>query len=66
MLALWRSKLRSRCHSLSHKVVCENVSGSTNHETGTMERGGEGRLIPCEKVDVSEKVEFELGLEGGA
>lgn len=33
----------------------------TNHETGNV---GRGTLIPNRKADVSEKVQFELGMEG--
>lgn len=63
MLALWKSKLRSRCHSITSKVVYENVSESTNQGIGNI---GVGRRIPSGKADVSEEVGFELGMEGGA
>lgn len=63
MLALWKSKLRSRCHSLKSKVVCENVTESMNQGIGNI---GAGRLIPSAKADVSDETEFELSMEGGA
>ena len=44
-------------------MICENVSENTNHGK---ENTGAGRLIPHGKADVCEKVEFELGMEGGA
>lgn len=61
MPAFWRSEIRNRYHPLKHKVVCESVSESTNHVMGNV---GVGRLTPNRKADVSEKVEFELGMEG--
>lgn len=65
MPAFWKSKLRSRCHSLKSKVVCENVTESMNQGIRNIGGGG-AEMIPSGKADVSKEVEFELGMKGGA
>lgn len=61
MFVFWRLEIRNRYYLLKYKVVCESVFESINYVMGNV---GVGRLILNGKVDVFEKVEFELGMEG--